>query len=216
MSARMTSATPICAPISAQFRSANTAMGSSRGAFGCPGVKHRKRRVHPRAAKRNPRFNHPRCARDGRLALDRNARYINAVQVFSHRGISMQAALDQDFLFLLYDVARTMRTRADQRARARGMTRAQWVILARLERQPGLTQNELASIVEVEPITIARLVDRLEARELVVRKADPRDRRVWRLHLTPAAVPILREIAKYRAELHDLITAGMTPSLQKA
>ena len=81
----------------------------------------------------------------------------------------MQAALDQDFLFLLYDVARTMRTRADQRARARGMTRAQWVILAHLERQPGLTQNELAAIVEVEPITIGRLVDRLEARELVVR-----------------------------------------------
>ena len=122
----------------------------------------------------------------------------------------MQAALDQDFLFLLYDVARTMRTRADQRARARGMTRAQWVILAHLERQPGLTQNELASIVEVEPITIARLVDRLEARGLVVRKADPRDRRVWRLHLTPAAAPILREIGKYRGELHELITAGMT------
>jgi len=128
----------------------------------------------------------------------------------------MQAALYEDFLFLLYDVARTMRTRADQRARARGMTRAQWVILARLERQPGLTQNELAAIVEVEPITIARLVDRLEARELVVRKADPRDRRVWRLHLTPAAAPILREIAKYRAEIHELITAGMSPALQKA
>jgi len=128
----------------------------------------------------------------------------------------MQATLDQDFLFLLYDVARTMRTRADQRARARGMTRAQWVILARLERQPGLTQNELAAIVEVEPITIARLVDRLEARELVVRKADPRDRRVWRLHLTPAAAPILREIAIYRAEIHEVITAGMSPALQKA
>src|ERR1043166_6638626 len=105
----------------------------------------------------------------------------------------MQAALDQDFLFLLYDVARTMRTRADQRARARG-----------------LTQNEMASIVEVEPITIARLVDRLEPRFLVVRKADPRDRRVWRLHLTPAAAPGLRQIGKYRAGLHDLITAGLT------
>ncbi len=128
----------------------------------------------------------------------------------------MQAALDEDFLFLLYDVARTMRTRADQRARARGMTRAQWVILARLERQPGLTQNEMAAIVEVEPITIARLVDRLEARSLVERKADPRDRRVWRLHLTPAAAPVLREIAKYRAEIHEVITAGMTASLQKA
>jgi MarR family transcriptional regulator, transcriptional regulator for hemolysin len=127
----------------------------------------------------------------------------------------MQAALDEDFLFLLYDVARTMRTRADQRARARGMTRAQWVILARLERQPGLTQNEMAAIVEVEPITIARLVDRLEARGLVVRKADPKDRRVWRLHLTPAAAPILREIAKYRAEINQLITGGMAAATQK-
>jgi DNA-binding MarR family transcriptional regulator len=128
----------------------------------------------------------------------------------------MQAALDEDFLFLLYDVARTMRTRADQRARTRGMTRAQWVILAHLERQPGLTQNEMAAIVEVEPITIARLVDRLEARGLVVRKADPRDRRVWRLHLTAAAAPILREISKYRAEIHAVITAGMGPASQKA
>jgi MarR family transcriptional regulator, transcriptional regulator for hemolysin len=127
----------------------------------------------------------------------------------------MQAALDNDFLFLLYDVARTMRTRADQRARARGMTRAQWVILARLERQPGLTQNEMAAIVEVEPITIARLVDRLEARGLVERKADPRDRRVWRLHLTPAAAPVLREINKYRTEINELITAGMGPATQK-
>src|SRR5215468_4964754 len=128
----------------------------------------------------------------------------------------MQASFEHDFLFLLYDVARMMRTRADQRARTRGMTRAQWVILARLERQPGISQNEMAAVVEVEPITIARLVDRLEARGLVERKADPRDRRVWRVHLTPAAAPILREISKYRAELHDLITAGMSPSLQKA
>lgn len=127
----------------------------------------------------------------------------------------MQAALDNDFLFLLYDVARTMRTRADQRARTRGMTRAQWVILARLERQPGLTQNEMAAIVEVEPITIARLVDRLEARGLVERKADPRDRRVWRLHLTPAAAPVLREINKYRTEINELITAGMGSATQK-
>src|SRR5256714_13956159 len=89
----------------------------------------------------------------------------------------MQIGFDPDLLILLYDVARQMRTRADQRARTRGMTRAQWVILARLERQPGMSQNEMAAVVEVEPITIARLVDRLEARGLVERKADPRDRR---------------------------------------
>ena len=127
----------------------------------------------------------------------------------------MQSGFDSDFLFLLYDVARLMRTRADQRARTRGMTRAQWVILARLERQPGMSQNEMAAVVEVEPITIARLVDRLEARGLVERKSDPRDRRVWRLHLTPAATPILREIKKYRAELHELISQGIDPATLK-
>jgi DNA-binding MarR family transcriptional regulator len=128
----------------------------------------------------------------------------------------MQAAFDHDFLFLLYDVARLMRTRADKRARTRGMTRAQWVILARLERQPGLSQNEMAAVVEVEPITIARLVDRLEARGLVERKADPKDRRVWRLHLTAAATPVLRDIKKYRAELHDLISDGIDPAMLTA
>ena len=127
----------------------------------------------------------------------------------------MQASFDNDFLFLLYDVARTMRTRADQRARTRGMTRAQWVILARLERQPGITQNEMAAIVEVEPITIARLVDRLEARGLVERRADPKDRRVWRLQLTPAAAPVLREINKYRAEINEIITAGMSDATRR-
>ena len=75
-----------------------------------------------------------------------------------------------------------MRTKFDQRARARGMTRAQWHILARVERQPGLSQSELAAICEVEPITVARLVDRLEKRGLLERRSDPNDRRIWRLH----------------------------------
>jgi MarR family transcriptional regulator, transcriptional regulator for hemolysin len=121
----------------------------------------------------------------------------------------MQLGFEETFLILLHDVARLMRTRTDQRARSRGMTRAQWVILAQLERHPGLSQNELAAIVEVEPITVGRLVDRLEARGLVARLPDPKDRRVWRLQLTPAAAPILREIKKYRGELHESVTAGI-------
>ena len=66
------------------------------------------------------------------------------------------------------------------------MTRAQWAILIWLERQPGLSQKELAEILEVEPITVARLIDRLEERGMVERRPDPRDRRIWRLHLLPA------------------------------
>jgi len=121
----------------------------------------------------------------------------------------MPESLDREILYLLNDVARLIKTRADQRARTHGMTRAQWVILSRLERLPGQTQNELAAIVEVEPITIARLVDRLEQAGYVERRADPRDRRVWRLHLTPAAEPILRELKKHKAELRDEVTQGV-------
>ena len=113
----------------------------------------------------------------------------------------MNDPLDRDPVVLLYDVARIMRSNFDQRARTRGMTRAQWHILARVDRQPGLSQSELASICEVEPITVARLVDRLEKRGLLERRPDPRDRRIWRLHNRPAARPILDEIAAYRQDL---------------
>ena len=89
----------------------------------------------------------------------------------------------RDLMFLLHDVARLLRVDADKRARAHGMTRAQWGILIWLERQPGLSQKELAEILEVEPITVARLIDRLEARGMVERRPDPKDRRIWRLHL---------------------------------
>ena len=135
----------------------------------------------------------------------------------------MKRSFDRDLLFLLNDVARLIRTRADQLARAHGMTRAQWVILVRLERQPGLSQNELAGILEVEPITVCRLVDRLEARGFLERRADAKDRRVKRLHLLPASASVLKEIGACRAELHALITEGvaspaldaMTGGLQK-
>jgi len=128
----------------------------------------------------------------------------------------MQTDLENDFLLLLYDVARQMRTRADQMARAHGMTRAQWVILARLARQPGLSQNELAAIAEVAPITIARLVDRLEALGLVERCPDPEDRRIWRLRLTAKAEPYLCDIERYRAGLRALMTKDLEPQVLDA
>ena len=101
----------------------------------------------------------------------------------------------RDLLFLLNDMGRLLRVEADRRARAHGMTRAQWVDpdLARPPARP--VPERTGRSAEVEPITVARLVDRLEARGLVERRADPADRRIWRLHLLPAAGPILAEIA---------------------
>jgi DNA-binding MarR family transcriptional regulator len=122
----------------------------------------------------------------------------------------MAHSLDRDLLIVLHDVARTLRTRFDQKARAtHSMTRAQWVILSRLERQPGMSQNEMAAICEVEPITVARLVDRLEARGLVERRSDPSDRRIRRLHLLPAAEPILKTINDARETMNGRIISGL-------
>jgi DNA-binding MarR family transcriptional regulator len=124
--------------------------------------------------------------------------------------------MDNDLLVLLYDVARGMRTRADQWARQIGMTRAQWVVLIRLSQSPGLSQRELATLAEVEPITIARLIDRLVAHGLVERRPDPDDRRIWRLHVTEAAGPALAVIETYRNDLRLHMSRSIDPALLQA
>lgn len=128
--------------------------------------------------------------------------------------MSKPRAIESDFLFLIYDVAQLVRRQADKRARISGMTRAQWAVLARLEREPGITQSRLAVLTDVEPITIGRLVDRLEASGLIERRPDPDDRRIWRLSLTPKSASILKQIAAFRRELHDEMAQGLdAPSL---
>jgi MarR family transcriptional regulator for hemolysin len=118
----------------------------------------------------------------------------------------------RDLLFLLHDLGRLLRVDADKRARAQGMTRAQWGILLWLERQPGLSQKELAELLEVEPISVARLVDRLEARGMVERRPDPKDRRIWRLHLCPPAYPELGEIHHQRSAMARRLINGIDPT----
>ena len=121
-----------------------------------------------------------------------------------------------DLLFLLHDVARLIRHEADKRAATQEMTRAQWVLLNWLQKQPSLSQKELAEILEVEPITVARLIDRLEARGLVERRPDPKDRRIWRLHLLPPATPVLAEMDGERADILRVLTEDVSPALQQA
>jgi DNA-binding MarR family transcriptional regulator len=121
---------------------------------------------------------------------------------------------EPDLLFLIYDTARLLRIDGDKRARQHGMSRAQWIILIWLRRQPGLSQKELAELVEVEPITVARLVDRLQARGMVERRPDPKDRRIWRLHLCPAGEDMLQTIETYRTELRQRICDGVDLATQ--
>jgi MarR family transcriptional regulator, transcriptional regulator for hemolysin len=117
-----------------------------------------------------------------------------------------------DLLILINDLARAIRTDADRRARQYGMTRAQWLMLARLARKPGLSQRELAEIVEVEPITIARMVDRMAARGLLERRPDSTDRRIWRLHLLPQADVVLASLAGQREAIRRVVVDGIDES----
>ena len=119
-------------------------------------------------------------------------------------------SMRRDLMSSVITLARLIRTEADKRARTHGMTRAQWAILIRLDEQPGLLQKELAEILEVEPITVARLIDRLEQRGMVERRPDPTDRRCWRLHLTDAARPLLGEIDIQLNDLGAILSEGLS------
>ncbi|MDE2006570.1 MAG: MarR family transcriptional regulator [Rhodospirillales bacterium] len=121
------------------------------------------------------------------------------------------AADPLDLLYLLFDTARLLRIEAGRRARARGLAKAEFSALAILARHPGLTQRELAERLNVEPVTVARLLDRLTARGWVERRPDPRDRRVWRLHPGPEAEPVTREIAATLRDLARRLTEGLAP-----
>lgn len=96
--------------------------------------------------------------------------------------------------FLINDVARMLRTLADQRAREFGMTRAQWAVLVRLEHSEGLKQSALAEMLDIQPITLTRLVDRLCESGMIERRPDPNDRRAKLLYLTPAARPLMAQL----------------------
>lgn len=89
--------------------------------------------------------------------------------------------------YTMTDVARLLRTVFERRVRSLGLTRAQWVTIARLHRRPGLSQSEVADLLEIEKATAGRLIDRMEAKGWIERRADPLDRRINRLHLTAEA-----------------------------
>ena len=109
----------------------------------------------------------------------------------------------------LMDVARMLRTYADQRARQFGISRAQWVVLMRLDRSEGLKQSELAEILDLSPISLTRLLDRLAENGLIERRDDPNDRRANRLYLTPAARPLLEQLSKLGNDMMDTVLGGL-------
>jgi MarR family transcriptional regulator for hemolysin len=123
----------------------------------------------------------------------------------------VQYSKNREFAFILNDVARLLRTYADHRAAQYGMTRAQWAVLVRLDRAEGLNQSELAEMLDLQPITLTRLLDKLADSGLIERRPDPDDRRAKRLFLTPAARPLLEHLGVVGEDIMVAVLDGLEP-----
>ena len=117
----------------------------------------------------------------------------------------------ETFPFEIGETAHALRKAFDRLAVGLGVTRAQWKVLFKLTRTPGLRQVELADMLDLEPITLCRIIDRLEESGLVERSRDPDDRRAWRLHVTAKSRPLIEKLQAVGAELVGQALAGIDP-----
>ncbi|OKO73185.1 MarR family transcriptional regulator [Bradyrhizobium sp. NAS96.2] len=124
----------------------------------------------------------------------------------------MRGSVDANFMFTLGELFRLIRVYADKEAARYGITRAQWAVLSKVERQEGLKQTELAELLEVQPITLTRLIDKLCDNGWIERRSDENDRRVNRLYLKKAARPLLGKLAGLRSELTATALEGISPA----
>lgn len=113
--------------------------------------------------------------------------------------------------FEIAETAHSLRREFDRRAAPLGVTRAQWRALAWIGRQPGMRQVELADHLDIEPITLCRIVDRLEEAGLIERSRDLADRRAWLLHLTEKGEPLVRDLRGLAASMADEVFDGIDP-----
>ena len=119
------------------------------------------------------------------------------------------------FGFLVTDVTRLMRKLFDRRAQRFDLTRAQWRALKRLHHGEGITQNELAEFLEMEPIAVGRVIDRLQKAGFIERRADPADRRVWRLHLLAKAHGVVDDMELISNDLFRHAQRGISAAEMK-
>lgn len=114
------------------------------------------------------------------------------------------------FAFEVAETARAIRRAFNRRVVSLGATRSQWRVLARLARSgDAVRQGELAEALDVEPITMCRMIDRLEEAGLVERRRDPQDRRAWRIHLTEKAGPVITGLEAIAEEFTREMLAGV-------
>lgn len=115
-----------------------------------------------------------------------------------------------DFLSALFETQRMLRQLADKKARQFGMTRAQWAVLAKVERNEGQKQTDLADAMEMAPISLTRLIDKLCDSGLIERRNDHADRRIKRLYLTEAARPLTAKLGVLRGDLMQVAFEGVS------
>src|ERR1700733_15276886 len=123
-----------------------------------------------------------------------------------------RGSVDASFLFTLGELKRLVRIYADKQAARYGITRAQWAVLGKVERCEGLKQTELAEQMEMQPITLTRLIDKLCDHGWIERRSDATDRRVNRLYMRKAARPLLGKLSGLRSELTATALDGISPS----
>lgn len=122
---------------------------------------------------------------------------------------------DRSIGFLINAVARLVRRNFNRRVQPLGLTQQQWRAIAHLSRNEGLTHVALADSLEIQPITLTRLIDRMESAGWVERRPHPADRRATQLFLTPKAQPVLDELHRFAADTLAEAVAGMTVAAQK-
>ena len=132
---------------------------------------------------------------------------------------SKSLGLKRQLVAQLVESSRLLRNFIDHRAKGRGTTRAQWIVLFRLREQEGLSQVDLADVLELQPISLVRLLDRLVEHGLVERRSDPRDRRANRLFLTASGRQLADDLDSLRNAIatdvfQDVPTAALETSLQ--
>lgn len=122
----------------------------------------------------------------------------------------------EELAILTSDIARLLRREFDAHVKSAGLTRPQWRLLTTLRDHEGINQGELAELLMVEPITVCRMIDRLQDSSLIERRPDPDDRRSWRLHLGPRAHEILKELRPLAIEFLTGVCAGIPEAEQEA
>ena len=117
--------------------------------------------------------------------------------------------VEREFAFEIMDVARLLKTYADQRARQFGISKAQWAVLVRIDRHEGLKQSELAEMLDLQPISLTRVLDRLAENGLIERRPDPNDRRANQLYLMPTARPLLDQLSVLATDMMKTVLEGL-------